>query len=405
MRRPFFPIHPFTHSPIHKLRTHLAVWHFLALCFILISFTASAQPAWEFSGYLVNLPVYQDNPSGPLYMTFPEQTFLNLTRLRLRPTLNLGDRTRIALEHEVTALYRTDVLPLYQQAADITNRQRFDWRWYPLQEDYLTVSHFIDRLYVWHEFDFGEITIGRQRVAWGSGRIWNPTDLFNPINPAAFDKLEKDGADLLSGKIFLGNFTDLTLVYNPRREVKDHNGAFRFRSNYRSYDLSLVGGYFDRRVILGGDFAGNLFTAGLRGEGIYAVSRNAGEENFLKFILGLDYQFTSKLYTLAEYQHNGQGRRDPRRYDYAALLNGTVINLAQNYLFLQALYQLHPLVNGGLGYNRNLDDNSGFVSLTLSYSFRQNIELSLGGQLCHGRTASEYGFYPQSLYLKGQLFF
>ncbi|MCB0306712.1 MAG: hypothetical protein KDI38_23315, partial [Calditrichaeota bacterium] len=277
MRRPFFPIHPFTHSPIHNFLNR----HILRLFLILLSLTASAQPAWEFSGYLVNLPVYQDNPARVSSIYLTERVFLNLTRLRLRPTLNLGDRTRIALEHEVTALYRTDVLPPYQQVTDITNRQRFDWRWYPLQEDYLTVSHFIDRLYGWHEFDFGEITIGRQRVAWGSGRIWNPTDLFNPINPASFDKLEKDGADLLSGKIFLGNFTDLTLVYNPRREVKDHNGAFRFRSNYRSYDVSLVGGYFDRRLILGGDFAGNLFTAGLRGEGIYAVSRNAGEENFL----------------------------------------------------------------------------------------------------------------------------
>ena len=50
-------------------------------------------------------------------------------------------------------------------------------------------------------------------------------------------------------------------------KLNNSNGGFRFRTNYSEYDLSLIGGYFDKRIVIGGDFAGNLFEAGVRGEG------------------------------------------------------------------------------------------------------------------------------------------
>lgn len=376
-------------------RTYLFLLLFLNLAY--------AQFESEFSGYILDLPVYQR--SNLQFPGFEEEIFLNLTRLRLRPTLYFGNTSRLALEWEGDVVLQNAANLFTIGPPGKTNRQFFEWRWYPVLEDHITVTHFIDRLYFRHDFRFGNFVIGRQRVAWGTGRIWNPTDLFNPINPASFFKIEKDGADLATAQFYLGSFTDFTLVYNPLDKGRDDNAGFRFRSNYETYDLALVGGYFDERYVIGGDFAGNLFTAGLRGEGIVSANKDNLSSNYVKYILGIDYQFTAKLYTLLEYQYNGLGARNTDEYDLTALINGEIINLARNYLFVNAAYQLNPLLNTTLAYNANLDDQSGFVTLQLLYSLIVNLELSVGTQLTWGEEFTEYWYYGNSLFLQGSFYF
>ncbi len=362
----------------------------------------AAQTEWNFSGYLSNLPVYQAGMKD--FLGSGRSLALDLNRLRLRPTFYWGENTRIHLEYEIDALYQQNAGLLFALPQK-TNRQRFNWRWQPVAKAHIMLIHYIDRLYLRRDFSFGNLTIGRQRVAWGTGRIWNPTDLFNPINPASFDKIEKDGADLVSAKIYLGNFTDLTLVFNPQDSWRQSNAGYRFRTNYREYDLSLVGGYFDKRLTLGGDFAGNLYDAGVRGEWLLSADKNNLRRNYIKWVAGIDYQFTSKLYALFEYHFNGQGARRRQDYDLLSLLNSSILNLNRRYLFTQVNLQLHPLVNTSLGYNANLVDGSGFVFAALTYSVKENTELGVGGQLFYGSDFSEYWFYPNSFFLRGEYYF
>ncbi len=373
-------------------------------CLLLLLFLtpAVAQIESEFSGYILDFPVYQR--SNLQLPGFEEEVFLNLTRLRLRPTLYFGNNSRIALEWEADAVLQ-NAANLFTAGPGKTSRQLFEWRWYQVQEEHFTFTHFIDRLYFRQDFRFSNFVVGRQRVAWGTGRIWNPTDLFNPINPASFFKIEKDGADLATAQFYLGSFTDFTLVYNPLDGGREDNAGFRFRTNYQSYDLALVGGYFDERYVIGGDFAGNLFTAGLRGEGIVSANKEDFSSNYTKYILGIDYQFTAKLYALLEYQYNGQGTRNTDEYDLTALINGEIINLARNYLFVNAAYQLNPLLNTILAYNANLDDQSGFVTVQMTYSLISNLDLSVGTQLTWGYEFTEYWYYGNSLFLQGSFYF
>lgn len=366
------------------------------LFILLIPFSVVfAQPEWEFSGYITDLPVYSDNIEFGIFRS--DAQIANISRLRLRPTAYFGQNARLAMEYEISGLYHQQN-QLFTTSSDKTARQFFDWRWQPVNEENVTISHFIDRLYWRQDFGFGNLTVGRQRVAWGSGRIWNPTDLFNPINPAAFDKIEKDGADLLTAQIYLGNFTDLTVVHNPQKSLRKNNAAAKFRTNYQTYDISILGGYFDERIIFGGDFAGNLLTAGLRGEWIFSAQNDDFSNHFVKYIVGIDYQFSRRIYSLLEYQFNGEGATSFTEYDFAGLANGRLINLNRNYLFSQTMIQLHDLVSSGIGWNGNLNDGSGFFALTVSYNYRANLDLQCGGQLYYGRTFSEYGFYPTTLF-------
>ena len=289
-----------------------------------------------------------------------------------------------------------------------------DLRWHPVQEDRFQLQHFVDRLYFRQNFLWGAVIVGRQRISWGSGRIWNPTDLFNPINPASFDKIEKDGADAVSFKYYIGDFTDVQVVYNPRlaRGQRDgapdapdsSNYAARFRTNVDEFDLSLMGGYFDRRTIVGGDFAGNLFDAGVRGEAVWSPA-NDDRDAYVRFLLGADYQFTSRLYAVIEYLHNGEGTTNVEHYDIYRLFTGEILNLSTDYLYLGGTYLLHPLVVGNFGVTSGLSDGSGFVTAGATWSTSDNSSLSIGALLPFGAEKSEYWLYPASVYMKGECYF
>jgi|Deesub1362B_J571_1020462.scaffolds.fasta_scaffold03899_4 hypothetical protein len=362
----------------------------------------NAQPELDFSGYIVHFATWQKNPAAlQLLFRLKPSLIMNLTRIRLRPVLYFGSSSRISVEYEMDGLRLSSAVP-YLDMARTQRRQVADFLWEPLKEKKWRISHFVDRLYFRQDFSFGNLIIGRQRISFGTGRIWNPTDFFNPINPADFQKIEKDGADAASLKIYLGNFTDLQLVYNPENRWKEHNWALRFRTNLQGYDVSLVAGRVDARSVLGGDFAGNLGEAGIRAE--WLISRGT-EEAFVKAIAGIDYQFTPKLYGLMEYQFNGEGKKERARYEFFRLFRGEILNVARNYLFLQTTYQLHPLLLFMLSKNSNLDDGSGFWMVTATYSLSDNSALSAGGLIFHGSPGSEYDLFPSAGYLKLEWYF
>lgn len=369
----------------------------------------------RFSGYVVEFPMYHRLPSALAGITDLDQDMaVNLTRLRLRPRLDLWEGASFILEHEVDVLYSTQSM-LFAPTVGQTNRQVTDLRWQLLEDDHMFLQHYVDRLYFRQNFSWGNIIAGRQRIQWGSGRIWNPTDLFNPINPASFDKIEKDGADAVSAKVYLGTFTDIQAVVNFRRarghredvEAPDStNAGLRFRTNYSEFDVAVMGGYFDRRVTLGGDFAGNLFEAGVRGEAVYVGDReHRPNSGYLRIILGADYQLTPALYGLIEYLYNGEGHYDPDKYELLRLFQGEILNLGTKYLYLGGRYLVHPLVVANIGLMGNLGDGSGFLSLVAAWSSSENSTVSAGMLLPYGGENDEFWYYPASLYLKGELYF
>jgi len=373
---------------------------------VFLSYNIYAQVETDFSGYVVNLPIYQtNNKTLAKAFGFDESQFLNLTRVRLRPTFHIRENTRINIEYEITSIYINSENSFFLNTPKKSSHQLLNLTWTPVNEKDFSVTHFIDRLSIRQGFDWGNIEIGRQRVQWGSGRIWNPTDLFNPINPATFYKIEKDGADIISLNYVLGNFTDMDLVFNPNENFKNSNYGFRFRTNYNEYDISIMGGRFDNRIVTGLDFAGNLFDAGVRGEGIFSADENDFKNNFVKFILGADYQFTPELYGVVEYHFNGEGKKDKNNYELLRLVNNEIINLGQNYLYEGITYQFHPLLYCTFSNNTNLNDGSGYFGILTNYSLTENIYLNAGTLILYGGEFTEYWYYSKSFYFQGEFYF
>jgi hypothetical protein len=386
---------------------------------VMLTNIAFAQVDFEYSGYIVELPMYQ-RVSAELPMVFAPigdielDMAVNLTRLRLRPTMRLWDGASLSLEHEVDFVYSSQST-MFASVTDITNRQAVDLRWHPVDEEHVSLVHYVDRLYLRQNFTWGSFIAGRQRIQWGTGRIWNPTDLFNPINPASFDKIEKDGADAVSAKLYLGSFTDLQAVVNFRKArglkegstaLDSTNAGMRFRTNFSEFDVSAIGGWFDRRIVMGGDFAGNLFEAGVRGEAIYvSAGENQPHTEYLRIVLGADYQFTPEFYSLIEYMYNGEGNTETGSYEIERLFRGEILSLNRKYAYLGGTYLVHPLVTASVGIMRNLGDGSGFFSLVASWSSSDNSMISAGFLLPYGNVKDEYWYYPSSLYFKGEFYF
>jgi hypothetical protein len=377
----------------------------VALLLAVLPGSAIAQPDFSISGYILTFPSYQRiNATLAGTLATRRDQFSEISRLRLRPSIDLWNDGRLSLEYEIAGTYYSSI-GLFSPMAEQNQRQVVRLTWNLINSENVALIHFVDRLYFKQDFRWGEVVLGRQRISWGTGRIWNPTDLFNPINPTSYAKIEKDGVDAAMIKFRLGDFTDLSLVTNPQKDWLTSNSGFRFRSNFSEFDVSVMGGYFDRRGVVGGDFAGNLLDAGVRGEAIFSVDRNYPRSNFTKVVLGADYQFTSELYGLLEYQFNGEGAAEKSSYDINRLFRGEILSLGRNYLATQCSYLAHPLVTVSGSWISNLDDGSHFLGAVVTYSAAEELAAAVGSQVFLGSTSSEYWYYPLNFYAKIDLYF
>jgi hypothetical protein len=163
----------------------MKIFCFILTTSILCSISFS-QAKIDFDGYVVNVPAYlRLNDLQASFQNVDQNYWIDVTRLRLRPTINLSETGYIALEYEAATTYQSGILKLLAPSSG-NRRQLFDLSCDILKNDRWNVLQSIDRLYYRQQVVAFDISIGRQRIAWGSGRIWNPTDLFNPLNPTTF---------------------------------------------------------------------------------------------------------------------------------------------------------------------------------------------------------------------------
>ena len=362
------------------------------------------QTEFDYSGYILEMPIYQNLPDDLASQSgMKNNLWFNIARVRVKPAVYFDFGGRLNADYELNLLNSSSSSSSSFPFRTITDRQLIQMSWELVNEDKTRLTHTIDRLYYRQSFDWGNVIAGRQRIQWGSGRIWNPTDLFNPINPVDFSMKEKTGADALSMKFYAGDFSDMTVVYNPVDKFNSSNYGFRFRTNYGEYDLSITGGYFDKQKVAGWDIAGNLFSAGVRTEGIITFDDDG--YSYTRFIAGADMQFTAKFYMLMEYLYNGEGKRERNEYEIQRLYEGKILNLSRNYICLSAQYEVNPLIFLNLSSFSNLNDGSKFFGVDVNYNMIEDLYLYLGAQIFSGEKGTEYWQFPATLYARGEFYF
>ncbi len=362
---------------------------------LLVCLLSEVAIAAEFSGQHTNLFFQTRNSLGQNKIT-------DLNRLRLK----LDDewhgkrgslRIHVAYDHELlwggmvadplvhAALQRPDATWL-DASATLSRRSQLDWQ---------------HKLYRgWAAYDAGDFSIkaGRQRIAWGSGRIWNPTDRFNPVQPTALELDQKLGVDaaLLQWN-YSGNGAVLVVAAPARPAYAvSRKSALRWQDTWGEFDVAVMLGRIGGDDIFGLDLTGNLADAGVRLEWMQA--KNAAEGSYGQLSTGMDYTwnnswFPSGLYTAIEYFYNGAAGGASR-----GLLNLDRLNSRSRHLLGgQLAYDLTPLWRIEMLMIADLQHPGWFVVPALTWSLAEDVDVQCFAQLPLGGGLSEFARF-ESLY-------
>lgn len=280
-----------------------------------------------------------------------------------------------------------------------------------------TDGHWRHRLYRgWVEYREGRthLRFGRQRIAWGTGKLWNPTDFLNPYSPTALERDERRGTDSLHLRRPLGTYGQGEAVYALGGRWSETDLVGRVRGHVWKADVSILGGKAAASSdswTVGGDAAADVFGGSLHGEWSYTDLRL--RTPFWKTLIGYEYTFPAEpafaplkdAWTVLEYFRNGSGAADSARYDRGPVLNGREVTVARDYLGFGWKQDLHPLLTVEYYEVGNLNDKSYFFNPSATWNAAQGLHLTAGLQGYGGKPGTEFGPLANLVYLQGQYYF
>ena len=225
-------------------------------------------------------------------------------------------------------------------------------------------------------------SIGLQRIPFGVGRIWNPIDIFNPINSTAIETGERKATESVRYEYAINSLSNIDLTYSK------YKSAFRIKSYLDIADIAFIvlnDNKLDQDII-GYELEGEFLDSGieLRSEGGYFKDKNL-DKTFYKYILGGEYGFENSLTILGEYKYESKTKS---RY------LGSIIS-----------YQINLLLNLNILGIKNLEDKSYVVSPNISYSLSDEATLTIGIFNYNSDDQSEFSSYNNYGYMKFYIHF
>ena len=396
---------------------------------ILISTIALANDRLQISGYYKNFSTGLDPP-------LPDEPIIGAVNNRLR--LNCGYTFTDALSFDLSYDFAPRIQdpslfsepPIAGDAGSLHYRAvDFDSTLYPDKNDpdgSFGLFQNLDRASVAYGADFGDITIGRQAIAWGSARVVNPTDVIAPYAYSQLDTEDRIGVDAIRIQIPIGVLGEFDTGYVFGENFAFEKSAFFLRSQLNAvetdFSISLLG--FHEHLMAGFDIARGIAGAGFWLEAAYVYanafdSENPHAENYLRASIGLDYSFEGRAYGFIEYHFSGAGAQEPVDYldnlDRPAYTDGAVYLMGRHYLVPGLTLQITPLISLSGVVLSNVADPSVFPSLQVEYNFAQDIYLSAGGFIGIGKRPeteddetqfkSEFGGYPTFFFSSFRIYF
>jgi len=276
----------------------------------------------------------------------------------------------------------------------------------------------IDRLYLEYNRNNLQITLGRQRVAWGTTLVWNITDLFNPMSVLEFDYEEKPGSDALRVQYFTGPVSRLELVIKPGEDKFGTTVAGLWATNAFEYDLYILGAYFQDRWTLGGAWAGAVLDGGFRGElklieamsdchndlpNLYTkcpIPYYRDKGSIISATISVDYTFSNSFYVHTETLYNSNGLKENAGLYLPDAQRAGMLSPSRWSLFQEFAYDLTPLVRTSIFAICNPDDQSSVIVPMIDWSIITNWDLTLVGILADGKEYSEFGGYGSSGFVR-----
>jgi hypothetical protein len=277
----------------------------------------------------------------------------------------------------------------------------FEPRYYLLvksQDILLTGASDLDKL-VWDRAYFKyrdpnwSVTAGKQRIAWGTGYIWNPVDIFNPfvLSFAVRDE-DKTNVEALRVEVPVGEAGGIDAFVLTGKPWEQTSRGLRVKGTKGLFDIALS--YVDQGTLghqVGFETAGDILKdVGVRGE--IAVKTVPGVNGYVaQTTVGGDYTLDNGVGLNVEYYCNGLGSRDKNAYNW-----GTAESVGVDYLFCSANKIIDEITTVTISLLTNLDDQSFLIYPQYARNIGQNLDLCLEGMWLGGPDGSE--FVPPSAF-------
>ena len=273
----------------------------------------------------------------------------------------------------------------------------------------------IDRLYLDFVKNDLEVTLGRQRISWGTCWVWNPTDLFNPLNVLDFDYEERPATDAIRVQYYTGPVTKIEVSYKPAKDPYNQILAGLFSLNKWNYDFNFIGGMKYKRWLAGFSWAGDILGAGFRGELLVSQKPDSAEtvvyqtplqtislddKTMASFALSGDYTFPNSFYIHTEFLYNNIGVTNNTLLYQAVAGSLGLLTAARWSIYQEFSYDITPLLRGSLFGIYNPNDDSYVIVPSLSYSVITNLDLYLISFFFEGDPLTEYGDYGTTFYVR-----
>lgn len=330
----------------------------------------------------------------------------NLQRIRLSPEITKGSSfvLHMDIDNEL-------ILSSYNKSYEFTNSWMLSQyndvvplSYNGYYDDFLLYRFKFHRVYMKLNLPHFTLTLGRQQIRFGSGKLWNPLDIMNPVSPTYIESAEEQkGTDAVKMDFFFNEKTELSLIYDQKRtnnditnwRVEDSNSVARFKISIGETDLAALAGWVARRAVAGIDLSSILFKGIIRGSLVFThpdPTPNQGKW-FFQLNAGYEYSFSFGLSIIAEYFYNGNGMNKNtilknayeqslitgvNKNNYYSLAN-QILTYNQHYIGITAAYDFTPLLRADIFIIYDIEGNGIFMNASLKYNILENVDAVIGG--------------------------
>lgn len=424
--------------------------------------------SFSISGYMKSYALVQDSitiENNSVQTQSIAGNFQSQNALRLMASYLSSSKGNIEIDYEIQPLYfsNSTMAEYYTKGnegvnggtvSSASNQYRFKDLDAVLSDvgSHGVVLQNLDRFNYQYSDQYGDLTVGRQVLSFGSARFTNPTDIFIPFAIQTLNQEYRVGIDAIRYKADVGDFAviDMGLVIGEDGKKQNSAAFLRGKNSIQGNDIEAIAIILDDAWLLGGGIERSIGDFGFWFEAAYMdwqqsnnqeknnllenitednsttntlPSTGAYTENYWRSSIGSDYALNEDVIIMIEYHYNGAGSNNVDDYitlaTQAPYQKAGVYLYGEHYLIPALTWLATPLVSVSASAFYNISDSSVFLTVSSETSWSDNLYSDLGLYISHGDTlqynasnadigytfGSEFGAYPLSIYASLRYYF